>query len=75
MEIYQVFEETFDSLENQESDAINTKILASFISTENETAHFAASKFISGLPPATLYLGWNKQIYPKIYVKVVYSNN
>jgi hypothetical protein len=62
-EIIQLFEHSFDSLENDSSAARSKTLLASFQDDEKKVAHRKCSEYLSTLKP-TLYLGWDGVVYP-----------
>lgn len=66
MEGIQVFRDNFDNMENR--NALCTELLGTFIEENKLTAHGNASKFIQGIEPIKLYLGWDGNIYPKIRI-------
>lgn len=59
---------TFDSMENRINRAVNTTVLATFV-TDDRTAYDKADEFIRKREPEMLYLGWDLQVYPQFRVQ------
>ena len=74
MEAIQVFEQYFDTSENRTSNAIEDKLLGTFIAKGTMSAHGHANEFISNLDAKKHYLAWNGEVYPKIYIKNIEIN-
>ena len=70
----QVFKRTFDTMENDVSDAINDTLLGTFTEIGNLSAHGNASKFIGLLPKFEHYLAYDGEVYPKIFIKNIKIN-
>jgi hypothetical protein len=64
MEAIQVFRYDFNNMENRNAEY--AKLLGTFIEKDGLTAHGNASKYIEGIEPMKMYLGWDGEAYPKL---------
>ena len=69
MEIVTLYKISFDTMENNSSEAINKRKLGVFGPKDGLTAHGNCGKFIEDMKPTTHYLGWNGEIYPKFIIE------
>jgi len=69
MEGIQVFRDDFDNMENRNAEY--SKLLGTFIEKDGLTAHGNAGKFIEGMKPINLYLGYDGNVYPKIRLEII----
>ncbi len=71
MEAIQVFKIHFCTLENRVSNAIEEKLLGTFIAKGTMSAHGHANEFVSNMNPVKHYLAWDGEVYPKVYIKKI----
>jgi hypothetical protein len=72
IEVYNLYQVDFDNFENTVE--LSKKLLASFYTGREGTAHFKCSEFISKITMPQFYLGWNGEIYPKFEITRSYAN-
>jgi hypothetical protein len=51
--------------------AVVPETLATFVEDQKQTAHEKLAAFVRALPPVKLYVGWDGNIYPQLWVERV----
>lgn len=72
MEILQLYEDGFDSLENRNPKY--SELIATFVPSPPLTVQGVADNFISKMKPVKIHLGYDGEIYPKFRLEKVITN-